>query len=291
MTSTTPEKIKHVAKNKKFIDSITTSGTHTTRHLEKSDAEILERTLSKKTSQGIFYKKDQLKPLITRTIANNGEDIAEWLNNSEELLLAVNYRSQTMIGWGAKQEKKDSKRRIRAMETPVMTAVFMRNKNTPEGFSLVTAYPNIEDAAATYSEDLQKRLAAALPDTETYKTASPAKKAALEYKLNPEANEFTLYDERNDAVQMYVYTKTHMHRMDITDQSIAYQNRKNAPGTVYAPSNAFMEKWLHDNREHSVTAAGKLQLAIRTHSGYQPKRRLPENVLQNTFKTELEFAT
>lgn len=167
-----------------FLSKITCSYNHIDIHSDKSKAETLDRVLSgNKSANSAFYSEDDMRMYIEDNLLYSARNIAKWLESAgyhekkQFLVECPRDYYEHPVGTGYMRDKKNNS--IREYTSDTVCVVLQQETNSRYGFNVITAYPDMVHTTAIFptNEDLTN----IIKQTQTYKSASPVKKAYIEY--------------------------------------------------------------------------------------------------------------
>lgn len=195
---TTLQKIEKDFNNLSFNDIETVLTHFDKKHLNISDVDEMKRLVDKnKTAQSHFdfddlYEEDDYfekmsdeqiaKVVIEETILASKKDILNWLKiseNGEKQSFICNYGLHIGTGF-----KRDDNKLIREYKTSDINICLKRDISAKYGFTLVTAYPELNNPKSKLIET-NRDLTCLVCKTDKYKHASIIEKAALAHAANP----------------------------------------------------------------------------------------------------------
>lgn len=193
------QKVKDGFKNLTF-DMIENYNTHAIEeHADRNEIECLDTVLSgHKKSQGMFEysgkKMDKsmfLKKIIETIMKQKQDDIIAWMkksNNYNNIDFPVVIRNKQI---GKVFSKEDNSNKITEYATSAIRIVIQRNDAMPLGFSLLTAYPDLD---TRYKEKTERDLSELVKSTKTYKDSDDMEKIYHLYRTAP-----------NSSMQIYTF--------------------------------------------------------------------------------------
>ncbi len=167
-----------------FINRISNHSTHVCRHKDVDDIAYLERTFHDVRVNSVFHNHIDLDQLLGDMIYYKAQDIAKWMetaNNYDKQAFHVFFDKDDYgpIGTGLIHDK--STNLIREYTSNDVYVVLRKDPENSLGFSLVTAYPNMDSPNIAPTNRNLKEITMLTP---TYQKASPTEKAYLLYRTS-----------------------------------------------------------------------------------------------------------
>lgn len=221
-TSIIQNKIEKAVMDDSILSNITNDWTHVDIHTDGSIVGDLDRIfLNHKNAQSRFIadnthpdnkQKNQKHAdfLIQEGLLYRSSDIANWLSHAKHgekgaFQVPFPYEDYGHTGVGIIASNKDNS--VREYATDSMTMVLRKDAKTPLGFTLVTAYPNMENE---FIQPTGRNLSPFVKETEAYKQADTVGKTYLEYITTVSNQGLVTYkkgETPNDSMMM-IHAKT-----------------------------------------------------------------------------------
>lgn len=203
--------IQAAVDTKNFIKHISDDKTHVCRHHDVNDIAYLERIFHDVTINSVFDNQINLDTLLGDMIYYKAQDIANWLEYADAyekkaFHVAFDEDDYGRIGTGLIHDKKTNL--IKEYESNDVYVVLRKDPTNYLGFSLVTAYPNMDSPNIKPTNRNLKEITVQTP---TYQNAKPTEKAYLMYRTSYQSDISISYsknpnDEMDDAIYMHVPT-------------------------------------------------------------------------------------
>ena len=167
------------------------------KHVSLSDADGINRLITegKKAHSRFVLDKDApnnieanlklMKQIIEEVLFSKEREMLAWIKyapNDDQYKLTADYGE--MVGIGLLKDKNGN---IKEYSTDTITVLFKRNYAAKYGFTVVTAYPELNEPMVPL-EKTNRDLTNEIRKTEKYNTASMLKKVYLEHMVNPNSN-------------------------------------------------------------------------------------------------------
>lgn len=179
-----------------FFDQVTGYNSHfTSKHVAMRTSDLFDRVITEGHSASGFATANDMKSLLADTICSESEALytqLQTMKNHDVFTVSMNFRDEI---YNDPEDPVDFKThqkgllmldhsRIIEMDTTVMKAVIQKDDRAEYGFTVLTAYPDIEcEEAVPTGRDLTKDLA----KSRAYQNARPLTQAFLNHaiKKNP----------------------------------------------------------------------------------------------------------
>lgn len=208
MTETIQKRKQDIEKaiiNGKLFSKITDNNTHYNRHVHMTSTDYMERILNDKYMNSIFNKESDPEFLIEESIMYKSTDIAQWLDCSkhgerQEFCVHLPEEDYGNVGHGLISNPKTNL--IKEYDTNNIRIILQKDNNTPLGFTLITAYP---DMTTDNVKETQRDLQTLIKQTDTYKNADIVGKAYLLHRTDPSNNIGVSYKPGNHPSDSLLY--------------------------------------------------------------------------------------
>ena len=225
-----------------FWDNVTTPYSHfDTQHNAKSDSELINRLIEKGHSVSSFANEHDMKSCIEDAVVNNFGLIMQNLDKLHEydkLALRFDYDDELYedVDFGTHQKGfiRNRDGNIMEMDTPSVCAVIQKDSKSEYGFSVLTAYPDMEsDLSVPTGRDINDLV----KSSQAYQKATPLKKAYLDHACDLNTKFALRYTENMgtnpEVITMFVPTsnpnvkhRIFMDQIDTKIRTFAYRDDK-----------------------------------------------------------------
>lgn len=213
----TRDTIQDTIEDGTFLDYITTEDTHLNKHTHNTESQNLDRiVLERKKAQGLFTNNinnthdfdanhEHAMMMLDDAIYSNEDDIINWMmeaTEGEKQAFHTHFKKgkDDMVGTGMIFNNKNNT--IKEYETYHLTLVLKKDMMQPNGFYLVTAYPDLEHPDI---EPTGRDLTPFIKDTQAYKSGDDVYKTYLRYVTDVNNTHMVTYkpgNTPNDSMMM-----------------------------------------------------------------------------------------
>jgi hypothetical protein len=106
------------------------------KHVGLTDNELIRRAIKENTDVTSYTNKSTPINTIQKSLRQHSDEIAEWLLGDSSDIFAIRYDSDYSLGKGVYKGKTTVEKNVNMAIT-----ILMRDRNAPEGFSILTSYP------------------------------------------------------------------------------------------------------------------------------------------------------
>lgn len=175
---------------------------HVEKHSDRSAISMASKAAYEGRSVSSFPDDETMNECICEAIATNAEQILQKTDkatDSMHMVLTVDMDADEWNEAGFDTHFTGIARtytgQLKEMSTTSVDVVYKKDANKPLGFSIVTAFPNVNCEKATPTgRDITEEVKA----SRGYKTASPVKRAWLDHALDPDSTLNMQYVKHHD---------------------------------------------------------------------------------------------
>lgn len=236
----TAAQIRAAIDDGRILPTIKANG-HASIHVKQSKVDSLERLLSSdKLDNSSFPTSAMADYYMSETLYANAEQIETWLadaTNTELQTLTTTFdpdaepAPNTSTGFTTDRTTKN----IKECAAHDVNVVLRKDRTNTQGFTMVTAYPNvISDTAEQTGNDIRD----ILRQTPTYQTSTPLSKALLEHRCNPasdfEVKRFLPMNGKPEALRFSIPTDNPEteHVITMTESALNLTTKRNGIKTA-----------------------------------------------------------
>lgn len=225
-----------------FWDNVTTPYSHfDTKHNAKSDVELMDRLIKQGHSVSSFANDHDMKSCIEDAVINNFGIIMNNLDKLQEhdkLTLRFDYDDELYddVDFNTHQKGfiRNQSGKIMEMDSPSVRAVIQKDSKSNYGFTVLTAFPDMEsDLAKPTGRNIQELM----KSSQEYQNSSALKRAYLDHASDLDSKLDMRFDEATGAnpevITMFVCTsnpnvqhRIFLDQFDTKIRSFAYNNDK-----------------------------------------------------------------
>lgn len=197
-------KLRHILKTSRssWQTILGADNIHVEKHSERSTLSLASKAAYEGRSVSSFPDDETMNECICEAIAANAEHIlreADRMDDQTRLVLTVDMDADEWKDTGFDPHFTGIARtytgQLKEMVTTSVDVVYKKDTTKPLGFSIVTAFPNVNcEKAIPTGRDITDEVKA----SRGYRTASPVKRAWLDHALDPNATLNMQYVKHRD---------------------------------------------------------------------------------------------